>query len=58
MLINGETTIQETVDDVKSGKEDASFGSAVKSGADYVEDNYQSWGEALNSLYKKIFVHG
>lgn len=59
MLINGETTVQETIDAVQSGKENAAFGSAIKSGANYVEDNYVSWGEALNSLMKKIFfVHG
>lgn len=53
-LMNGETTVQETIDDVKNGKENASFGNAIKSGANYIDDNYVSWGEALNSLVKKF----
>ena len=58
MLINGETTIEETVDDVKSGKENASFGTAIKSGANYVQDNYVDWGEAFNNLLNKLIIRG
>lgn len=51
---NGETTITDTVNGVLSGEENASMDNAIEQGREYVSDNYQSWGEAVSSLWKKV----
>lgn len=51
---SGQTTVQDTIDDVTDGSETQEFAEAIHKGGQYVQDNYQGWADSAISLWHKI----
>lgn len=53
-VVTGKTTINETINNITTRKEDAAIKDSIDKGTSYVADNYQSWSDALEGLVSKL----